>query len=82
VLELGGSEPIIANYISDLKRLKEQDVSHELGLKGPFQTLLDKAAKRRRWTLAARDRSQSFSDGETTTRYPNCAERHEIVGAG
>jgi hypothetical protein len=31
--------------------------------------------------LAARGRSQSFSDGETT-RYLNCAERHEIVGVG
>jgi hypothetical protein len=51
VLELGGSDPIIANYIRDLNRLKEQDVSHELGLKGPFQTLLDKAARRRGWTL-------------------------------
>ena len=51
MLELGASHPIIANYIKDLKRLKDQDVSHELGLKGPFQTLLDKAAKRRGWTL-------------------------------
>jgi hypothetical protein len=26
-------------------------VTHELGLRGPFQSLLDKAAKRRGWTL-------------------------------
>jgi O-acetyl-ADP-ribose deacetylase (regulator of RNase III) len=26
-------------------------VTHELGLRGPFQTLLDKTAKKRGWTL-------------------------------
>ena len=31
--------------------LKARVVTHELGLKGPFQTLLYKAAKKHGWTL-------------------------------
>lgn len=51
MLELSPSDPIIKTYLKDLQHLKAQDVTHELGLKGPFQTLLDKAAKKRGWTL-------------------------------
>src|SRR6266849_4234289 len=51
MLELAPSDPIVKAYIRDLQYLKDQLVVHELGLKGPFQNLLDKAAKRRGWTL-------------------------------
>jgi hypothetical protein len=51
MLELAPSDPIIKAYIRDLQHLKDQKISHELGLKGPFQNLLDKAAKKRGWTL-------------------------------
>src|SRR5580700_3485504 len=51
MLALTPSDPIIRNYLRDLQHLKEQKIVHELGLKGPFQNLLDKAAKRRGWTL-------------------------------
>src|ERR1017187_9209208 len=50
MLELTPGDPIIKTYLKDLQHLKDQDVVHELGLKGPFQNLLDKAAKRRGWT--------------------------------
>src|ERR1017187_205736 len=51
MLELAPGDPIIKAYLGDIQRLKNQFVSHELGLKGPFQNLLDKAAKRRGWML-------------------------------
>ncbi len=51
MLELSPTDPIVKAYLADLKHLKDQQVTHELGLKGPFQTLLDKAAKKRGWTL-------------------------------
>src|SRR5664280_2261153 len=51
MLELSANDPLIKTYLKDLQHLKSQSVTHELGLKGPFQTLLDKAAKRRGWTL-------------------------------
>ena len=51
MLELAPGDPIIKAYVGDLQRLKSQLVTHELGLKGPFQNLLDKAAKRRGWML-------------------------------
>jgi hypothetical protein len=51
MLELAASDPIIKAYLRDLAQLKRHDVSHELGLKGPFQNLLDKAAKKRGWHL-------------------------------
>lgn len=51
MLELSPSDPIIKTYLKDLQHLKSHQVTHELGLKGPFQTLLDKAAKKRGWTL-------------------------------
>src|ERR1035441_9042423 len=51
MLELSANDPLIKTYLKDLQHLKSQSATHELGLKGPFQTLLDKAAKRRGWTL-------------------------------
>jgi hypothetical protein len=51
MLELAPNDPIVKAYLKDLQCLKDQQVVHELGLKGPFQNLLDKAAKRRGWTL-------------------------------
>src|ERR1035437_4783524 len=51
MLELSANDPLIKTYLKDLQHLKSQSVTHELGLKGPFQNLLDKAAKRRGWTL-------------------------------
>jgi len=51
MLELTPTDPIVKTYLKDLDYLKHQHITHELGLKAPFQTLLDKAAKRRGWTL-------------------------------
>src|SRR5690242_10150662 len=52
MLELFPNDPLIKTYLRDIEHLKTgQRVEHELGLKGPFQNLLDKAAKRRGWTL-------------------------------
>jgi len=51
MLELSANDTIIKTYLKDLQHLKSQAVSHELGLKAPFHNLLDKAAKRRHWTL-------------------------------
>jgi hypothetical protein len=51
MLELTPNDPIVKAYLKDLQCLKDQYVVHELGLRGPFQNLLDKAAKRRGWTL-------------------------------
>jgi hypothetical protein len=51
MLELTPADPIIRTYLKDLQHLKDHQVTHELGLKGPFYTLLDKAAKKRGWTL-------------------------------
>jgi hypothetical protein len=51
MFELAPNDPIVKAYLKDLQFLKDQQVVHELGLKGPFQNLLDKAAKRRGWTL-------------------------------
>jgi len=51
MLELGANDPLIRTYLTDLQHLKGQAVVHELGLKGPFQNLLDKAARKRGWTL-------------------------------
>src|SRR6266852_2707148 len=51
--ELAASDPIIKGYLTDIQHLKSQDVEHELGLKAPFHNLLDKAAKKRGWTLVA-----------------------------
>src|SRR5450759_1025216 len=46
MLELAPNDPLIKTYLKDLQHLRSQSVTHELGLKGPFQNLLDKAARR------------------------------------
>ncbi len=52
MFELAASDPIIKAYLKDIQHLKGQQlVEHELALKGPFQNLLDKAARKRGWTL-------------------------------
>ncbi len=51
MLDLAPNDPIVKTYLKDLQYLKDQHIVHELGLRGPFQNLLDKAAKRRGWTL-------------------------------
>jgi predicted helicase len=51
MLALTSTDSIIRTYQTDLRTLKNQQIAHELGLKGPFHNLLDKAAKRRGWTL-------------------------------
>ena len=51
MFELASNDPLIKTYLKDLHHLKSQSVVHELGLRGPFQSLLDKAAKKRGWTL-------------------------------
>jgi predicted helicase len=51
MLDLSPNDPIIKTYLKDIEHLEAQQVTHELGLKGPFQNLLDKAAKKRGWTL-------------------------------
>ena len=52
MLELAPNDPIIKTYVKEIHHLKtDQAIVHELGLKGPFQNLLDKAARRRGWTL-------------------------------
>jgi hypothetical protein len=53
MLELAPNDPIIKTYTKDLQHLKSQQISHELGLKSPSQNLLDRAAKKRGWTLIA-----------------------------
>ena len=53
MLELAPGDPIVKAYLKDLQHLKDQLVTHELGLKAPFHNLLDKAAKKRGWTLVA-----------------------------
>src|SRR5271157_1462221 len=52
MLELTANDPLIKTYLKDLQHLKSQAVAHELGLRAPFQNLLDKAARKRGWTLA------------------------------
>jgi hypothetical protein len=51
MLDLAPGDPIIKAYLSEIQRLKDQRISHELGMRLPFQTLLGKAAQRRGWTL-------------------------------
>lgn len=51
--ELAAADPIIKTYLKDIQLLKDQRITHELGLKAPFHNLLDKAARRRGWTLVA-----------------------------
>src|SRR5688572_17081228 len=51
MLDLAANDPIIKAYLHDIRHLNQQEIAHELGRKGAFQNLLDKAAKRRGWTL-------------------------------
>src|SRR3954452_11848345 len=51
MLDLRPDDLIIKTYVRDIEHLQDQQVTHELGLKGPFQNLLDRAAKKRGWTL-------------------------------
>ena len=51
MFELASNDPLIKTYLKDIQHLKSQGVAHELGLRGPFQNLLDRAAKKRGWTL-------------------------------
>ena len=37
MLDLAANDPLIKTYLHDLQRLKSQSVTHELGLRGPFQ---------------------------------------------
>lgn len=53
MIDLSPSDPIIKTYLKDIQHLEGQQVRHELGLKSPFHTLLDRAAKKRGWTLVA-----------------------------
>ena len=62
-------------------------MTHELGLKGPFQNLLDKAAKKRGWTLVAELSTYSggiFPPGKHpgSIRWLHCdrIERKEMSG--
>jgi predicted helicase len=52
-VELAPNDPIIRTYHKEIQHLKDQRVMHELGLRPPFQNLLDKAAKKRGWTLVS-----------------------------
>lgn len=61
MLELAANDPLIKTYLKDIQHL-EQQVSHELGLKGPFQNLLDKAARKRGWMLVPE--LSTFSGGK------------------
>jgi len=47
------TDPIIKTYLKDIQLLRDQHITHELGLKASFHNLLDKAARRRGWTLVA-----------------------------
>jgi hypothetical protein len=51
MLDISPNDPIVKVYLRDIERLEQQQVSHELGLKGPFHNLLDRAARKRGWTL-------------------------------
>ena len=77
MLELSPSDPIIKTYLKDLQHLKSQQVTHELGLKGPFQNLLDKAAKKRGWTLVHIRQRHGFWRKSATTGPPQW-----ITGSG
>lgn len=73
MLDLAPSDPIIKAYLGDLRRLKDQHVEHELALKVPFQTLLDKSARRRGWMLVPE--LSTYSGGKRVV--PNGTVRDE-----
>ena len=43
----------IRKYYKDLRALQDQHVFHEMGLRSPFQRLLEDTAKLKKWTLIA-----------------------------
>jgi predicted helicase len=51
MLDVGPGDTLVKAYLHDLQRLRAQQVTNELALRGPFQNLLDKVARRRGWTL-------------------------------
>lgn len=53
MFELAATDSIIKAYLADLQHLRTQAVEHELGLRRLFESLLDKAAKKRGWTLVS-----------------------------
>ena len=65
MLELTPADPIIRTYLKELQHLKDHRVVHELGLKGPFQNLLDKAARKRGWCGEPLVDASTFSLGHT-----------------
>jgi hypothetical protein len=74
VLELSPSDTIIKTYLKDIQHLEDQQITHELGIKGPFQNLLDKAAKKRGWTLVPE--LSTYSDGKRVV--PDSTVRDEF----
>src|SRR5436190_17149986 len=51
MFELAPNDTLVKTYLQDLQRLQGQQIANELSVKGPFQNLLDKTARRRGWTL-------------------------------
>ena len=52
----------IRKYYEDLHTLQRQHVLHEMGLRSPFQRLLEETAKLKNWTLIA-ELSEKTSGG-------------------
>jgi len=52
----------IRKYYEDLHALRDQRVLHEMGLRSPFQRLLEDAARLKKWTLIA-ELSEKTSGG-------------------
>ena len=65
MLDLSPSDPIIKTYVGDIQRLKDQQISHELGMRGPFQNLLDKAARCQGRTLITEPPRAANADATT-----------------
>ena len=53
---------VIRKYYEDLRALRAQRVTHEMGLRSPFQRLLEDTAKLKKWTLIA-ELSEKTSGG-------------------
>ncbi|MBZ5677410.1 MAG: hypothetical protein LAP61_24465 [Acidobacteriia bacterium] len=72
MLELAPNDAIIKTYLQDIQRIKHgQQIAHEMGLRGPFQHLLDKAAKQRSWTLVPE--LSTYSGGKRVVPMEPCA---------
>ena len=52
----------IRKYYEDLHALRDQRVLHEMGLRPPFQRLLEETARLKKWTLIA-ELSEKTSGG-------------------